>query len=117
MYSFLKVTGRDTEELEIYKKRILNIACIVASGGIIPDEEDILSAKQKGRYWYHNTDHGNNRYDLFGVSNDWWAFIRDEGPTHIVLEFSYRYDRNKRAKLLTELLAEVFSYCCEVIEK
>ncbi len=114
----LKVSDQTTELLNDSLKRDLNIACVVAAGGEIPDEYDMQTAETRGQYWYRNTQYSNNRFDLFGVANNWWAYVIEESPTHVVLQFSYRYDiGSRRSELLTQLIAAQLSYCCELIEK
>lgn len=100
----IKITGRNAELFQENLTAVLNIACVVAGHGNIPTEQDIQDPGRSGRYWYRETDHGANRFQLYPTSNDWWANIRGEGENFIVLEFQYRYDRHGVAEALTNLL-------------
>jgi hypothetical protein len=101
----IKITGKNKELFDHYLKSVLNIACIAAMGGNLPTNLEIESPMGRGRYWFREE----NRFHLYPMSNDYWANIRQEGENFIVLEFSYRYDKdNAFSDALCNLLAARF---------
>jgi len=96
----LKITGRSPEIFNETLIGVLNIACVVAGWGRIPTDHDIETAS--GRYWQRETD--NARFQLLPIGNDYWANIREEGESYIVIEFSYRYDRTGICVALSNLI-------------
>ena len=68
---------------------VLNAACMLANGGIIPSPEDIDEPRRRGIYWYRDGD----QVHLYVVANNKWAFIESETETSCEIRFKYRYDR------------------------
>lgn len=109
----IRVEAKDTEMLKEYLYSILNIAIVISLGGRIPDERDIANAKGSGFFWFRDGD----RYCLAPHSNNYWAFVREEGENFIVLEFAYRYDKNNEfADTLTKLLAIRFPVFTKIVQ-
>lgn len=113
----LKVNGGNKEILERNLAKLFNIATVVAGGGRIPKEEDIEEAETTGRYWYRHED----EVHILGISNDNWAFIRqehivDDGRCFAVVEFKTRYDKVgfPKQKALSELFLHWFDFVEEV---
>ena len=105
----IKITGRNKELFDKNLAAVLNVACVVAMSGSIPNKREIEEPERWGKYWIREKD-GTNRFQLYPASNDYWANIKDEGENFIVIEFSYRYDRNGNAfsDALTQLIAVRF---------
>lgn len=116
----LKVTGKNRGHFAHTLTAVLNAASVMAMGGYIPDQLEMETPEQRGRYWFRDID--GKRYHLFPSSNDYWANIRDEGENEnecfIVLEFNYRYDRagNAFSDALTQLLAIRFKYAAVLVK-
>lgn len=89
---------------------VLNIATVVALGGQIPSEMEMNAPSQRGRYWWRE----NERYHLASSNNDWWAFIREESPTAMTLEFRRRNDTKGVADALSQLLVALFRNDVEI---
>ncbi len=89
----IKITGKSKDLFDHYLKSVLNIAAVAAMGGHIPDQREIEYPRARGRYWYRDSEGMTNRFNLYPMSNDYYANVREEGENFIILEFWYRYDR------------------------
>jgi hypothetical protein len=90
----IKITGKSPELFEHYLTAVLNLAAVAAMGGHIPTQREINESSRIGRYWYRDNDGvAIGRFNLYPMSNDYYANIREEGENYIVLDFWYRYDR------------------------
>jgi hypothetical protein len=90
----IKITGKSQELFEHYLTTVLNLAAVAAMGGYIPDKREIEEPQRFGRYWYREKEGATlDRFNLYPMSNDYFANVREEGENYIVLDFSYRYDR------------------------
>lgn len=69
---------------------VLNIACVVALGGFLPDEEEQRNPQRFGKFWYREGE----KVHLAAISNDFWAWVTDETETSVTVEFSCRYSLN-----------------------
>jgi hypothetical protein len=100
----IKITGKSQELFEHYLAAVLNLAAVAAMGGYIPDKREINEPSRTGRYWYRDNDGvGIGRFNLFPMSNDYYANIREEGENYIVLDFWYRHDRAGGASFVAAL--------------
>jgi len=88
-HTMIKITSRNEELFKDTLERCLNLG-VVAATGQIPSAWDIEHADRMGMYWSRNED----RYYIYGASNDFWAFIRAEGENTITLEFMARYKKD-----------------------
>ncbi len=85
----IKITSNSQGIQTVRVLGVLNAACLLANGGIIPSPEDIDDAGRRGIYWYRDGD----QVHLCGVANNKWAFIESETETSCEIRFKYRYDR------------------------
>lgn len=106
----LKISGKNQELFDHFLTSIMNLACVAAMGGNIPNKDEIQTPRERGRYWFHEKENGSNRFHLYPMSNDYWANVKEEGENFMVVEFRYRYDREGSAfaDALTQLLAVRF---------
>jgi len=113
----VKITGQNEELFQYFLTSCLNIATVVAQGGHIPTELEIESPKQRGRYWFRETGNGADRFHLYGMANNHWARVLEEGENSIALSFHCRYDKNPLAfsNTICPLLAAVFPENVEII--
>ena len=88
----LKIEGKSKELFDHYLTSVLNTASVVVMGGHIPNQIEVEQPERHGRYWFRETGDGSNKFNLYPMSNNYWAFITDEGDNIITLEFRYRYD-------------------------
>jgi len=107
----LKISHPNPEVFQEILKDVLNISTVVALGGQIPSELEMNNPSQRGRYWWKDED----RYHLASSNNDWWAFIREEYQTSIVLEIRRRNDTKGAADALTLLLVALFRNDAEIV--
>ena len=80
---------------------VLNIACVFASFGNLPEQNDIENPKQYGRYWWRE----DNKIHLYSIANDWWAWIIGETDEFMIIQITYRYDRTGVADALMRAIA------------
>jgi len=108
----IKITGRTPELFNQFLKSVLNIATVVAQYGYLPTRDDISDPERTGRYWFREGD----SFRIASISNNMFCSIREEGENYMVLEFSYRYDKDGIfANALTNLLAARFRDEVEVL--
>jgi hypothetical protein len=112
----VKITGKTPQLFNHYLAAVLNTACVVVMGGHIPSQREIDEPEIFKRYWFRDKD-GANRFNLYPLSNDYYANVRDEGENFIVLQFSYRHDTEGDAlcNALANLLAARFRENVEII--
>jgi hypothetical protein len=90
----IKITGKSQELFEHYLAAVLNLAAVAAMGGYIPTQNDIERPDIFGRYWYREKEGATlDRFNLYPMSNDYFANVRDEGVNYIIIDFWYRHDR------------------------
>lgn len=111
----LKISGNTPEQLNGLVTRVMNLACVVARYGTLPDDSDV-ALPERGQVWQYS--HIEKKYDLFPANNDAWAFARNYGDHNIVVEFSFRYDPpgNPLSEALTRLIAARWPDTCEIVE-
>lgn len=108
----IKITGRTPELFNQFLKSVLNIATVVAQYGYLPTRDDISDPERTGRYWFREGE----SFRIASISNNMFCSIREESGTHMVLDFSYRYDKDGIfANALTNLLAARFRDEVEVL--
>ncbi len=108
----IKITGRTPELFRQFLESVLNIATVVAQYGYLPTRDDIQDPERTGRYWFRE----NDSFKIASISNNMFCLIREEGELYMVLEFSYRYDKDGIfANALTNLLAARFRDEVEVL--
>ena len=100
----IKVQHPSRGVFQRYLECALNTACVIAGHGNIPTPEEQANPDQYGRYWWRE----GSRYNLWSVTNDWWANVQSETETSMELSFSYRYDQNGVADALCVLLQKRF---------
>lgn len=100
-------------KLEIFGKNknlalisILNIACVACMKGCIPEEYAMKdnNPERLGLYWYRYA----NKIHLYGLANNHWAYILEENDNHILLEFKFRYDHQRKQENALINLIEAF---------
>ena len=91
----IKITGKSKELFDHYLNSVLNLAAVAAMGGYIPSKRDIeMPVELMQRYWFRERDGTTlDRFNLYPMSNDYYANVRDEGENFMVLDFAYRHDR------------------------
>lgn len=97
----IKITGKTPEMLNENIVCVMNIATVVAGHGNIPDEYDISGPERSGKYWYRD----DNRFVIYGSTNNWFAYVREEDELSITVEFNYRYDNNGVSDALAAVIA------------
>ena len=109
----LKISGNTPEQLNTLVTRVMNLACVVARYGTLPDDSDV-AMPERGQVWQCS----GWKYDLFPANNDAWAFVRGYGDDNIVVEFSFRHDPpgNPLSEALTRLIAARWPDVCEIVE-
>ncbi len=91
----IKITGKSQELFEHYLTAVLNFAAVSAMGGHIPDKREIEEPHRFGRYWYREKEGATlDRFNLYPLSNDYFANVTEQGENYIVLDFWYRHDRS-----------------------
>lgn len=113
----IKIYGKDRQQFIAYLHKVMNIACVASAGGILPTDKDVENPGEGGRYWMRDDEGGASRFILIPASNDYFANIYEESDTHIVVKFSYRYDRigNMFSEALSRLILARFPDNIEVI--
>jgi len=108
----IKIVGKTEEDLKSLIERIMNLAHVAVNAGRIPDKADMEHPEQSGMYWYEE----NRRYHLLPIGNNHWANVRERGDSFIVVEFNYRYDKNRELmNTLSRLILCIFeSHTIEV---
>mgnify|MGYP001770286087 CR=1 FL=1 len=101
---------RVQESLNHYLESVLNIACVIARGGSLPNSLDLAYPTQRGGYWYFEGD----KVHLHGSANDFFSFVIERGDDYVILQFHYRYDKQGFADAITSLLAIRFPENCEL---
>ena len=91
----IKITGKSKELFDHYLNSVLNLAAVAVMGGYIPTQRDIeMPVELLQRYWVRERDGTTlDRFNLYPMSNDYYANVRDESENFIVLDFWYRHDR------------------------
>lgn len=90
----IKITGKSKELFDHYLKSVLNLAAVAAMGGYIPSQREIDEPSRTGRYWYRDNDGvAIGRFNLYPMSNDYFAGVCEEGENFIVFHFAYRNDQ------------------------
>lgn len=91
----IKITGKSKELFDHYLTAVLNLAAVAAMGGHIPTQREIeMPDELLQRYWVRERDGATlDRFNLYPMSNDYYANIREKGENYIVLDFWYRHDR------------------------
>jgi len=102
----IKVFAKTHEIKTQILESVLNVACVAAMRGYIPTNLDKNEPQITGRYWWREGD----KFHLYGMGNNHWAFVRDEDETHTIIEFMYRYEgsTNRFCGPLAELLIALF---------
>jgi hypothetical protein len=102
----LKIKGRNQERFRQTLESVMNIACVVARKGVIPNQFDIDNAETHGLYWHE--DIANNVFDL--CANTHKAFVQQRGENFIVIRFQFLYDTMglPKAKSLSNLILAIF---------
>lgn len=85
----IRITSNSPTVQKVRFRGVLNAACLLANGGILPSPEDIAAPKWRGIYWYRDE----YTVHLCGVANNKWAFIESETETYCEIRFKYRDDR------------------------
>ena len=85
----IKITSNSPGIKTVRVLGVLNAACLLANGGIIPSPEDIDEPQRPGIYWHRD----GNTVHLCGVANNKWAFIESETETSCEIRFKYWHDR------------------------
>jgi hypothetical protein len=112
----LKTTGKGNtpervqESLNHYLEAVLNIACVIARGGSLPNALDLSYPSQRGGYWYFEGD----KIHLHGSANNFFAFVVERGENYVTLQFHYRYDKQGFSDTLATLMAIRFPENCEL---
>lgn len=99
----IKIAGKSPELFDHYLKSVLNLAAVAAMGGRIPSQRDIempdelkqsnVISNTSPSYWFREKDGTTlDCFNLYPMSNDYYANVRDEGENFIVLDFWCRYD-------------------------
>ena len=84
----IKITSNSPGIQTVRVLGVLNAACLLANGGIIPSPEDIDDACRRGIYWCRD----GYTVHLCGVANNKWAFIGNETETSCEIRFKCHYD-------------------------
>lgn len=109
----IKIQHPNPEALNQILTGILNIACVAAQRGHIPNNLEMDCPQQFGRYWWREGD----KFHLASAHNDFWAFVQDEMPGFICLRFQYRYDREFAFnRTMAELAKILFRNEVQIIE-
>jgi hypothetical protein len=83
----IKISCESKELKELTLKMVLDIACTMCMGGKIPTTNEKSEVERTGNSWLRK----GLMIDLYPVSNNYWAYIKAETETEIVLRFQYRY--------------------------
>ena len=85
----IKITTSSPEYFRHVFERIMNLACIAAQAGYLPEHSEKADPIRYGRFWYREE----NKIHLFPAGNDYKAFLSDETDNSVTVEFHYRYSR------------------------
>jgi|688.fasta_scaffold772913_1 hypothetical protein len=100
----IKITGKSQELFEHYLTAVLNFAAVAAMGGHIPTQRDIEKPDIFGRYWYREKEGATlDRFNIYPLSNDYFANVTEQGENYIVLDFWYRHDRSSGGSFVAAL--------------
>jgi len=107
----LKISGKNKELFKENLNSFLNVATMICLRGHIPTQYDIDNADRLGRWWYREDSGGCDRYQLFGLANNDWLNVKEEGENFIIAEFNFRYDgERKKKESITNLMLAFFDF-------